>query len=73
MRDALVEPGMNRSEKVEVVTRVEDASSEFELPKTTAAESGRRSEYRTAIEASTARILSIAMARGPVDSDPEAA
>jgi len=73
MRDALVEPGMNRKEKTEVVTRVEDASSEFEVSKKNAAESGRRSEYRTAIEASTARILRIALARGPVDSDPEAA
>jgi hypothetical protein len=64
---------MNRNEKVDVVNRVEGASSEFELQKTRAAKSRRKAEYRTAIEASTARILSIALTRGPADSDPEAA
>jgi len=74
MRHPLVEPDMHRPEKVEVVQpRAEGASSEFELQNTRAAESRRRAEYRTAIEASTARILSIALTRGPVDSDPEAA
>jgi len=39
----------------------------------TEAESKRKNEFRSAIEASTARILNIARTRGPADSDPEAA
>jgi len=65
---------MHRDEKVELIqTRVEGASSEFEIQNTRAVESKRRAEFRSAIEASTARILSIAMTRGPADPDPEAA
>jgi len=74
MKQPLVEPGMHRDEKVEAVpTRVEGASSEFEVQSSRAAESRRKTEFRSAIEASTARILSIALTRGPADSDPEAA
>ena len=74
MRHPLVEPDIHRDENIEVVhARVEGASSGFELQSARAAESRRKAEYRIAIEASTARILSIALTRGPVDSDPEAA
>jgi hypothetical protein len=65
---------MHPDEKAEVVTtRVEGASSEFDIQNTRAADSKRRAEFRSAIEASTARILSIALTRGPADPDPEAA
>jgi hypothetical protein len=39
----------------------------------TEAERERKTRLRSAIEASTARILNIARTRGPADSDPEAA
>jgi hypothetical protein len=43
-----------------------------EITSERAAESKRKAEFRSAIEASTARIMSIALTRGP-DLDPEAA
>ena len=74
MRHPLVEPDMHPEDLVEVgPTRGESASSEFEVQSTRAADSRRRAEFRSAIEASTARILSIALTRGPADPDPEAA
>ena len=46
--------------------------AELEISNTRLAEALRQSEFRIAIEASTARILSIAL-YGPDESDPEAA
>jgi hypothetical protein len=46
--------------------------AELEVSNTRLAEALRQEEFRIAIEASTARILSIAL-YGPDDSDPEAA
>jgi len=46
---------------------------EMEIQNTRLAEALRKEEFRTAIEASTARILSIALTRGTFDPDPEAA
>jgi len=66
MPQPLVEPGMKTPEKRDVVP------SEKETASARVADSVRKTEFRTAIEASTARIISIALTRG-IDPDPEAA
>jgi hypothetical protein len=64
---------MKRAETIEVVTTRSVAhQAELETSNTQLAEALRKDEFRIAIEASTARILSIAL-YGPDDSDPEAA
>ena len=44
-----------------------------QVQNTRLAEALRKAEFRIAIEASTARILGLALTRGPVDTDPEVA
>ena len=68
MQHRLVEPGMETEE-----TESPPAATEIEIPNPRLAEALRKTDLRIAIEASTARILTLAMTRGPVDSDPEAA
>jgi len=64
---------MKRDEVIEVVsTRSVAHQAELEVSNTRLAEALRKEEFRIAIEASTARILSIAP-YGPDESDPEAA
>ena len=66
---------MNQEKGVETVpARAEklDARSELGNSRSRAAESRRSADYRTAIEASTARLLTIAFTRALADSDPEA-
>ena len=77
MRQALVEPGMKTPEKSDVVQARngggEGRTNRSELETSSSrADSKRISEFRSAIEASTARIMSIAITRG-TDLDPEAA
>ncbi len=52
---------------------VKGGKPELEIKNTRLAETLRGEEFRIAIEASTARILSIALTRGTLDPDPEAA
>jgi len=64
---------MKRDEGIEVVsTRSVAHQAELEVSNTRLAEALRKEEFRSAIEASTARILSIAPC-DPDESDPEAA
>ena len=65
MRRTLVELNMNKNEMLEVVRE------KAEKRTARAEDSKRKAEFRAAIEASTARILNIALTRGP--ADPEAA
>ena len=75
MRPLLVELNMkNNEEKLTVVQAPADVHPpELEIQNTRLAETLRKEEFRIAIEASTARILSIALTRGTFDPDPEAA
>ena len=71
MRDTLVEPNMKKDEMLDVVrARAEAGTSEAEK-RADRAEDKQKAKFRAAIEASTARILNIALTRGP--ADPEAA
>jgi len=64
---------MKRPETIEVVTTRRVAhQAELEISNTQLAAALRKEEFRTAIEASTARILSIAL-HGLDETDPEAA
>jgi len=54
-------------------TEAAPVTAELEIQNPRLAGALRKTDLRIAIEASTARILSLAMTRGPVDSDPEAA
>ena len=73
MRQPLVEPSMKRPEMIDIVPpRSVTHQAELEISNTQLAEALRKEEFRIAIEASTARILSIAP-YGPDESDPEAA
>ena len=69
MRRSLVEPGMK---KPEIRNEGSNVATELETPSARAADPKRKAEYRSAIEASTARILKIAMTRG-TEPDPDAA
>ena len=68
MQQPLVKAGMETEE-----TEAAPAATELEIPNPRLAEALRKTDLRIAIEASTARILTLAMTRGPVDPDPEAA
>ena len=71
MRESIVEPGMKRSQTMEVI-QPRDAQRSVKVASTRTADSKSKAELRKSIEASTARLVTIAMARDP-DSDPEAA
>ena len=79
MRPTLVELNMKRKEGAEgaegIQTREthEKKHAELKVQNTRLAEALRKAEFRIAIEASTARILGLALTRGPVDTDPEVA
>ncbi|HXL14798.1 MAG TPA: hypothetical protein VN972_01840 [Methylomirabilota bacterium] len=74
MRRPLVELNMMNEEKIDVVQAPGAGNQpELEIQNNRLAEALRKEEFRTAIEASTARILSIALTRGTFDPDPEAA
>jgi len=65
---------MMSEEKHDIVQAPEEAAPpKLEVKNTRLAETLRKEEFRIAIEASTARILSIALTRGTLDPDPEAA
>lgn len=65
---------MKRKENIEVVqARAERSKSEFETQSRLPLDAKRKTEFRTAIEASTERLVSIALMAEPYDSDPEAA
>ena len=68
MQQPLVEPGME-----DEGTEAAPAATEREIQNPRLAEALRKTDLRIAIEASTARILTLAMTHGPVDPDPEAA
>ena len=74
MPKSFAEPGMRTPEKKDVVPgrEVRSVPSETETARPRVADAARKTEFRTAIEASTARIISIALTRG-IDPDPEAA
>jgi hypothetical protein len=64
----------NNMDKSEVVARPKTrAEKELDIQNARLAAALRKAELRLAIEASTARILSLALTRGPVDADPEVA
>jgi len=68
MRESFVEPGMKPTEKtMEILPARESGAARSKV-----AETKRKAELRKSIEASTARLMTIAMSRDP-DSDPEAA
>ena len=67
----LVELNMKEEKKAEGIQSREKV--ELEAQDTRLAEALRKAEFRIAIEASTARILGLALTRGPVDTDPEVA
>jgi len=65
---------MKKDEMLEVArARAEAGTTEAEIRTARDGNTKRKAEFKTAIEASTARILNIALTRGPTDSDPEAA
>ena len=68
MREPIVEPGMKPSEKTMEVP----PSREGAIARSKNDATKRKTELRRSIEASTARLMTIAMSRDP-DSDPEAA
>lgn len=65
---------MRHTSKLEAVPgQVDGGKAALEIQNARLAEALRQAELMLAIEASTARILSIALARGDTDPDPEAA
>ena len=67
---------MDQEKRVETVpARAENLAARSELgsSRSRAGDLRQRAKYRTAIEASTARLLTIAFTRSLADSDPEAA
>jgi hypothetical protein len=73
MRPRLVELNMNEEEGAGGIQTREKKHSELEVQNMRLAEALRKAEFRIAIEASTARILGLALTRNPMDTDPEAA
>jgi hypothetical protein len=74
MRAKPVEPDMKKDETLSIVPEpAGGVQMALEIQNTRLADVLRRTELRLAIEASTARILSIALTGGTRDSDPEAA
>lgn len=67
----LVEGGMDNTEVVERPKSREEQALDIQNIRLT--EALHKAELRLAIEASTARILSLALTRGPADPDPEVA
>ena len=64
---------MKEEEKTDGLQTREKKHAELEVQNTRLAEALRKAEFRIAIEASTARILGLALTRNPMDTDPEAA
>lgn len=73
MRPRLVVLNMKEEEKADGAQTREKKHAELEVQNTRLAEALRKAEFRIAIEASTARILGLALTRGSVDTDPEVA
>jgi len=73
MRRPLVELNMKEEGTAEGIQTREKVRAELEAQNTRLAAALRKAEFRIAIEASTARILGLALTRGPVDTDPEVA
>jgi hypothetical protein len=74
MNESLVDLSMRRDEKVEdIPTLTERGKTELETQSTRLTDATRKREFRTAIEASTERLLRIALTGSPIDADPEAA
>ena len=72
MRPPLVEMNMKKDEAVaKESAQARTKNLELQVQNKRLAEALRKAEFRIAIDASTARIL--ALARGPVDADPEIA
>jgi len=70
MRPTLVVSNMKAGKAAEVTQAREKDRTELEVQNTHLAEALRKAEFRIAIEASTARILGLALTRGPLDEDP---
>jgi hypothetical protein len=64
---------MEEEAKTDRLQTREKVNAELEVQNTRLAEALRKAEFRIAIEASTARILGLALTRGSVDTDPEVA
>jgi len=64
---------MKEEEKAGGIQTREKVDAELEVQNTRLAEALRKAQFRIAIEASTARILGLALTRGSVDTDPEVA
>lgn len=69
MRPPLVEQGVKRNEAVEEISGGRE-QVELKVQNTRLAEALRKAELRLSIEASTARILNLALSRGS-EPDPE--